>query len=219
MKEKRLLSAGLVLLVSFAVWTWAVQHVDVRPVGQMGTAVGFAELNVRFHELTGVHMWLYHITDWMGFVPVFVCVVFGGLGAVQLIRQRSLFRVDGDILLLGVYYAAVIAGYLLFEMIPVNYRPILIDGRLEASYPSSTTLLALSVMPTLIFQAERRLTGEGWKRAVWIGASFCGALMVIGRLMSGVHWLTDIVGSLLFSTGLFCIYVWSVFRFEKEENR
>lgn len=42
-------------------------------------------------------------------------------------------------------------------MIPVNYRPVLIEGRLEASYPSSTTLLVVSVMPTLMFQAYRRV--------------------------------------------------------------
>jgi undecaprenyl-diphosphatase len=114
--------------------------------------------------------------------------------------------VDKDILLLGAYYILVILGYLAFEMIPINYRPILIDGAMEASYPSSTTLLVLSVMPTLLFQTNRRAESRTVRR---ISAAFVilfSAFMVIGRLVAGVHWLTDIVGSVLLSAGLYCLY-------------
>ncbi|MBQ6129654.1 MAG: hypothetical protein IJI51_08345 [Lachnospiraceae bacterium] len=57
---------------------------------------------------------------------------------------------------------------MLFEMVPINYRPVLIEGRLEASYPSSTTLLVLSVMPTLKFQADRRIDALRIKNAISI---------------------------------------------------
>ena len=125
---------------------------------------------------------------------------------VQLIKSRSLLRVDSDILLLGVYYVIVIACYLIFEMIPINYRPILIEGRLEASYPSSTTLLVLAVMPTLIFQVCRRAKDPLIKKVTVVFAIAFSALMVIGRLISGVHWATDIVASVLLSAGLFMLY-------------
>ncbi|MBR3734409.1 MAG: phosphoesterase PA-phosphatase, partial [Lachnospiraceae bacterium] len=143
MKEKRNLLIGSVLIAAFALWTFLIQWVDVQAVGQNGTKIGFADFNVQFHQLTGVNMTIYTITDWLGLVPVFVCLCFGMLGLVQLIRRKRLLRVDVDILLLGVYYVIVIACYLIFEMIPINYRPVLIEGRLEASYPSSTTLLVL----------------------------------------------------------------------------
>ena len=141
MKEKRDLLTGGGLIGAFALWTVMILYVDVQAVGQNGTRIGFAAFNVWFHQLTGVHMSLYTITDWLGLVPVFICLCFGILGFVQLIKRRSLFRVDPDILLLGGYYVLVIFCYLIFEMIPINYRPVLIEGRLEASYPSSTTLL------------------------------------------------------------------------------
>ena len=111
-----------------------------------------------------------------------------------------------DILFLGVYYVIVIFGYLIFEMIPINYRPILIEGIMEASYPSSTTLLVLSVMPTLLFQSNRRVEKPVVKRVIYILTSGFCVFMVIGRLVSGVHWFTDIVGSVLLSTGLFYMY-------------
>lgn len=215
---KKLLSAGMIMMVAFAIWTVLIQRVDVQPVGQNGTNIGFASLNCRFHKLTGVHMTIYIITDWLGLVPLFICMLFGGMGFVQLVKRRSLFKVDYDIIFLGIYYVIVISAYLIFEMIPINYRPILIEGFMEASYPSSTALLVLSVMPTLIFQVNRRLENAAVKKAISIVAIIFSAFMVIGRLISGVHWFTDIVGSVVLSAGLFCIYKAVVLLCHKEEN-
>jgi undecaprenyl-diphosphatase len=131
---------------------------------------------------------------------------FGILGLVQWVGRRSLLKVDADILMLGLYYVIVILGYLLFEMIPINYRPILIEGRLEASYPSSTALLVLSVMPTLVFQANRRVSNAMIRKRVEVFVVAFSAFMVIGRLISGVHWATDIVASVILSAGLFMLY-------------
>ena len=198
--------AGIVLLAAFALWTVLIRHIDVQNAGPNGTAVGFAAFNVWFHRLTGVHMLIYSVTDWLGLVPIIICMCFGVLGLVQLVKRRSLLRVDHDILLLGVYYVLVILGYLLFEMIPINFRPILIDGNLEASYPSSTALLVLSVMPTLKYQVDRRIANSVFKNAIAVFAIVFSAFMVIGRLISGVHWATDIIGSFFLSSGLFLIY-------------
>ncbi len=205
-KEKKILLSGIAFLVAFAVWTVLIQTVDVQPVGQKGTDVGFATVNLWFHKLTGVNMILYNLTDWLGLVPLVVCTIFAFFGLSQLVKRKSLLKVDYDIILLGVYYIVVIAMYLVFEMIPVNYRPILINGFMEASYPSSTTLLVLSVMPTLAFQVKRRINKLAIKRLISVFSVAFSCFMVTGRLVSGVHWLTDIVGSVLFSVGLFYVY-------------
>ena len=193
-------------MIGFLIWTCLIQCVDARPVGQNGTMVGFSTLNIWFHEWTGVHMTLYHITDWLGLVPVAICIGFGVAGLVQWIKRKRLCKVDMDIILLGVYYVIVIFGYLIFEMIPINYRPILIEGVMEASYPSSTTLLVLSVMPTLVFQVKRRVKNVVIVKVTTAFAWVFSLFMIIGRMVSGVHWLTDIVGSVLFSVGVFTIY-------------
>ncbi len=204
--RKKELLYGIVLLAAFTLWTILIQFIDVRNAGPDGTAVGFAAFNVWFHRVTGVHMLVYTVTDWLGIVPIIICICFGVLGLIQLITRRSLLKVDPDILLLGVYYVLVILGYLLFEMVPVNYRPILINGNLEASYPSSTALLVLSVMPTLKYQADRRIADPMFRNTITIFAIVFSAFMVIGRLISGVHWATDIIGSVFLSSGLFLIY-------------
>ena len=207
------------MLAAFVLWTILIMRVDVQPVGQNGTDIGFATFNVWFHQLTGVHMSIYTITDWLGLVPIVICLCFGVLGLVQLVKRRSLLKVDADIALLGIYYILVIFGYLFFEMVPINYRPILINGAMEASYPSSTTLLVLSVMPTLKFQIDRRAESSAVRMATTIFVIAFSAFMVIGRLIAGVHWATDIVGSVLLSGGLFLLYVEAVYFMDIKKNR
>lgn len=215
--EKKCLLLGSIFLAMFALWTVLIQTVDMQPLGQNGTSIGFATFNCWFHHLTGVNMAIYTITDWMGLVPVAVCLVFAGVGLVQLIKRRSLFKVDADIMILGVYFIIVILAYAVFEIIPINYRPILMEGRMEASYPSSTTLLVLSVMPALIEQIQRRLSDIAVKRIIPIAAIAFSAFMVIGRLISGVHWFTDIVGGVLLSAVLVLIYKAAVMLALKEK--
>ena len=203
---KKQLILGITLLVVFAIWTCLIQCVDVQSAGPKDTEIGFATFNCWFHRVTGVHMAIYTITDWLGLVPIFVCMTFGGVGFVQLIKRKSLFKVDRDLAFLGIYYVVVIFCYLIFEMIPINYRPILIDGMLEASYPSSTTLLVLSVMPTLIYQVNRRNTNLLFRRCMSVMSIIFSTFMVIGRSVAGVHWFTDIIGAVILSTGLYCLY-------------
>lgn len=205
-KDKKEIISGIMNIVIFMLWTFLIQTIDVRPSGVNGSDIGFSTINTWFHSVTGANMLLYTITDWLGLVPVFVCMFFGGMGFIQLLKRKSLLKVDFDIIALGFYYVIVIAGYLIFEMTPINYRPVLINGFMEASYPSSTTLLVLSVMPTLVLQANRRFKNDTIKRITATITAIFTIFMVVGRLVSGVHWLTDIIGSIFLSMGLFYIY-------------
>lgn len=203
---KKKLIFGSIFVIIFAIWTALIQIVDVQAVGQNGTDIGFATFNCWFHKITGVNMTLYTVTDWLGLVPLVVSLVFAGVGVVQLVKRKSLLKVDSDILILGIYYVVVVFCYLVFEMIPINYRPILIEGIMEASYPSSTTLLVLCVMPTLMEQMNRRVKNGTVNKVIGILVISFSVFMVLGRLISGVHWFTDIVGSVFLSVGLFFIY-------------
>ncbi len=198
--------ASMCLLTAFVLWTVAICFVDVRAIGPQGSTVGFAGINGFVHNLAGVHWGLYNITDWLGLVPIFVCMEFGILGLVQWIKRKSICKVDHDILVLGGFYIITIAAYLLFESVVINYRPVLIGGILEASYPSSTTMLVLCVMPTAIMQFNNRIKNKAVRNIVAVTIIAFIAFMVIGRLISGVHWFTDIMGGALLSAGLVMLY-------------
>jgi len=206
MKNRRKLAAALGLLGAFILWTAAVRWVDVQPIGPRGSAVGLASLNGFLHDLTGVHWGVYTITDWLGLVPIGVMLGFALLGLAQWIRRKRLRCVDFDILALGGFYGIVLAAYLFFEWYVVNYRPVLVNGFPEASYPSSTTLLVLTVMPTAAMQLNVRIRNAPLRRSMVLGIAVFTGFMVVGRFLSGVHWASDIVGGILLSSGLVMLY-------------
>ena len=166
-ETKKNFGIAAILLGAFVVWTAAVRLVDVQPIGPQGSTVGFATVNSWVHNLTGVHMSLYTVTDWLGLVPIGVAMGFALLGLIQWIKRKHLRQVDFSILVLGGFYLLVMAAYILFEVFVINYRPVLINGCLEASYPSSTTMLVLCVMPTTLMQLNARIKNQTLKR--WVG--------------------------------------------------
>ena len=195
------------LLLSFALFTLAVSAIDVRPVGPLASPVGFASLNAAFHRLTGVHLSLYLLTDALSLLPLCLAASFALLGLHQWIRRRSLLRVDQSLLLLGGFYLCVLASFAFFECFPVNHRPVLIDGVLEASYPSSTTMLVLCVMPTAAMQLRMRVKGAALRRLICVFFTVFTLFMLGARFLCGVHWLTDIIAGILLSAGLVMAYV------------
>ncbi len=206
MRKKKDFYLAIWLLVAFVLWTIAIRLVDVQTIGPKESAVGFATINRFVHNLTGVHMALYIITDWLSVVPLMFVAGFGTCGLIQWIQRKHLLKVDASILALGGFYLVVMAVYALFEVLVVNYRPVLIDGILEVSYPSSTTMLVMCVMPTAMMQFHTRIPNLMLKRLVTSAMAVFTAFMVIGRLVSGVHWFTDIIGGVLLSAGLVLLY-------------
>ncbi len=197
---------GAGMLILFAVWTIMVCFANRQSIGPEGSAVGFADINGFVHKAFGVNMFLYTVTDWLGLVPVFIAAGFGLLGLVQWIKRKNILKVDFSVLILGVFYIVVFFMYFFFEEVIINYRPVLIEGVLEASYPSSTTLLVLCVMPTALVQFRFRIKNKILRRIICVAIILFSLFMVVGRLLSGVHWLTDIVGGVILSTGLVFVY-------------
>jgi len=204
-KRAKLIS-GTVLMVLFLLLIAALKIIDVQPIGPQGSEVGFASLNGAFHRLTGVNMTWYDITGALGMAAIAVACGFGLFGLWQLIKRRSLSRVDRDIYALAGLYIALGIVYVLFEKAVVNYRPIDMGAGLEPSFPSSHTMLTCCIMSSAIWQFKRRIK-PGVLRS--IAVLLCAVLMVVtvaGRVVSGVHWITDIAGGVLISASLMAFY-------------
>lgn len=206
MKKKLVFSAAAGAL--FLLLILALRTVDVSAIGPAGTKVGLSKLNEAFHSLTGTHFFLYDLTEWLGIAAIFVAVCFALLGLTQLIQRRSLLQVDKSILALGGLYVALAVLYVFFEKFIVNYRPVVMPGDAapEASFPSSHTMLFCGILGSAAlvagkyvkaFDTRRILQGVCW---VLVGAA------VICRLLSGVHWLTDIIGGVLISAALLGVF-------------
>ena len=197
---------AIALFLLFVIWTALVSTVDVQPIGPDGSIVGFATLNGYFHSFTGANLWLYDLTDLLSIIPLLFVCGFGCLGLFQLIKGRKITSVDFSIIALGGFYIAVFVSFLFFEVFVINYRPILIEGVLEASYPSSTTMLVMTIMPTAIMQLRTRIKNKTLSKLATVIMIAFPAFMVVGRIISGVHWITDIIGGALLSASLVMLY-------------
>ena len=185
-----------------------VRFIDVRPIGPEGTSIGLSRLNGFFFRLSGVNILWYHITDWLGVAAILVAFLFAMAGFVQLIKRRSILKVDHEILALGGLYIVVIGLYVLFEIVIVNYRPIIMpDGtHPEASFPSSHTMLVCVIMGSAIMLIGKYLKEKPLCRVLRGFYSAIIGITVIGRLIAGVHWFTDIVGGILISIFLLSLF-------------
>lgn len=198
--------AGVGLLVCFMLWTVMLCCIDSSPIGPRDSVVGFASFNGYIHRFVGVNMTLYNLTDWLGLVPIGFAVLFGVTGILQWVKRKNVKMVDRELRLLGVFYTVVFALYMVFDGLALNYRPVLIDGVLEASYPSSTTLLVMCVMPTVVIRLKAYIKSDVRRKWVCFALTVFSLLLIIGRVLSGVHWITDIIGAVLLSTGLVNVY-------------
>lgn len=199
--KKNLLISGALILCA-VLYTILVKFVDVRAIGPDSSSVGLASLNSFMFNLTGVNLIWYTITDWLGLIPILIALIYGLIGLVQIIKRKSLFKVDKEIMSLGILYIVIVVLYVFFEKFVINYRPILIDGYLEASYPSSHTLMAICISGSSLMINNHLFKGKKWAKVENIISVVTMILIVGGRLISGVHWLTDIIGAILISVAL-----------------
>lgn len=214
-KKRNFLISGILLLIAIT-FTILVKVVDVKQIGVYNSSIGFATLNQFIFETTGVNIIWYHITDWLGLIPVFMAIVYAFIGLIQLIKRRSIFKVDKEIILLGLYYIIVIALYVFFEKVIINYRPILMNGFLEASYPSSHTLMTICICGSSILINKKLFNNKITKVINYLSIIII-TITVVGRLISGVHWFTDIIGGILISSGLLMTF-YSLLSIINKEN-
>ena len=199
--KKRDFYINIILILIAVLFTVLVKVIDVKQIGVGGTKIGFATINQFIFNFIGVNMIWYHITDWLGLVPIFMTMAYALIGLIQLIKRKSLFKVDKEIIILGLFYIVVISIYIFFENVIVNYRPILMDGFLEASYPSSHTLMTICLCGSSII-INKKLFNNKITKLMNILSLVIIMITVIGRLLSGVHWTTDIIGGILISIAL-----------------
>ena len=203
MKKRNLVIAIIMTIVS-VVYTLLVKFVDVKPIGPNGSEVGFSWINGLVYKLIGSNMVIYKISEVFGIILLLLVVIYGSIGLYQLIKRKNPFKLDPEIIKLGVFYVVMLIVYIVFEKVVINYRPILMDGELEASFPSSHTVLSLCVGLSSLIVSHRYFNKHYIKKINMI-TIIVMLIVLLGRLISGVHWFSDIAGGIIISL---CLLSW-----------
>ena len=201
MKNRKNILICILLVLLSIIYTILVKCVDTSIIGPNGSVVGFSSLNSFVFNLTGNNMTLYKITEILGIIPILIALMYAVIGLIQVIDRKSL-KVDKELIALGILYIIVILIYAFFEKCIINYRPVLIDGILEASYPSSHTLLSICICGSALLINKYLFNNKKIYKYINIVSIISMVLIVLGRLLSGVHWASDIIGSIIISITL-----------------
>ena len=215
MKNKKNIIVAVIFTVLSIIYTICVKVIDVKEIGPNNSKVGFSSMNNAFRNLIGNNNFIYKISEIFGYLLLLLVLIYGCIGLYQLIKRKSLLKVDREIIILGCFYVLMMVVYILFEKVVINYRPVLIDGELEASYPSSHTLLSLCVgLSSLI--VSKKYFNKKYIKTINLITIILMCVTLLTRIISGVHWISDIIGGLIISFALISYFQMAYF-YKKEE--
>ena len=218
-KSKKLFLTTTILAVLSTLFTIIIAFVDKENIGPNASNVGLSHFNEFFKNLIGQNELSYTISKVFGLLIFGIVLAYFIVAIIQIINRKSIKKVDKKIWILGIFYIILALIYFAFELLKINYRPVLVDGELEPSYPSSHTLFAIFICVTAIYTNNKLITNKKIKLISNTIVSLVGIITIIGRVLSGVHWITDVMGGLLISTTLALAYITLItYLSEKDET-
>ena len=215
MKKEKLYRLMVFCIIISIIYTILVKFVDLSAIGPNNSVVGFATMNGFFNNLIGYNESWYKISKYLGIIPFLIVGFYGIIGLIQLIKRKSIKKVDMKILLLGWLYILLGLIYVYFEIIIINYRPVLDNGVLEASYPSSHTMLAIVITMSSLFISKYYIKNKNLNKSFNLFSTTLMFTIVISRLLSGVHWISDIIRGIIISITLLILYKTNLEYFDK----
>ena len=183
------------------------------PIGDLGS-INLRALNNGFRGLFGYEQGgyfrsLYLITEGLGVVSILACLFWTGMGIKDLIKYRDINDVDKSIFATWLLYVLALIVWRVTLKISVSYAPVSVHPKsaLVVSFPCGNTFLIIISMCSSIYLIGYFL--EEKKKLVLALRVACIAILALGiifRTVSGVNWLTDILGAIGFAVPAVVLY-------------
>lgn len=216
--KKKNIIVSICLIILSVIYTILVKYVDVAPIGPKASSVGFSTLNkFVFNFLGRSNIW-YNITEVLGMISILIALFYALIGLYKLIKNKSILKIDKEIIILGIFYFVVLLVYLFFEKVIINYRPVLVKGTLEASYPSSHTMLSICICLSAIIINNKLYKNMRISKIINTLSIIIMITTTVGRLLSGMHWVSDILGGIIISICLSYIFKTVIYSLNEEES-
>lgn len=216
--KKKNIIISICLIILSVIYTILVKYVDVAPIGPKASSVGFSTLNKFVFSFLGRSNIWYNITEVLGMISILIALFYALIGLYKLIKNKSILKIDKEIIILGIFYFVVLLVYLFFEKVIINYRPVLVKGVLEASYPSSHTMLSICICLSAIIINNKLYKNMRISKIINTLSIIIMITTTVGRLLSGMHWVSDILGGIIISICLSYIFKTVIYSLNEEES-
>lgn len=190
--------------ILFLVLTVSLLLVDVQSAGAQ--TVGWASLNFWWHDLISVQHGWHIVSNIVATVTLLALCAMVVWQFIIMLRGKSFRAFLKQWLAFDITVILLVLCYVLFQIVVVNYRPIMIDGMAEVSYPSSHILLFATLLPLIVCECWHNVPSKVWRRVIAVSALVLMVVGIVARALCGYHWLTDSVGALLLSAALVAWY-------------
>ncbi len=144
------------------------------------------------------------ITDIILVAALAVFAVFAILGLYQWIKRKSLKKVDKPLLLSLIPLSLMAATFIIFEkFLVLNTRP---NGSGEPSFPSTHTMVVATIFLLTAIILPNYIKSKTARIIMDIVMLLFIILVSIGRVLANMHWVSDVVGGLIFAAIFAVIY-------------
>ena len=141
-----------------------------------------------------------------------IFTVFGILGLCQWHKSKSLKKVDKELLLAIIPFSLMLVTYVIFDKFFIlNTRP---NGSGEPSFPSTHTMVVATIFFITAIILPKYIKS---KTACAILDSMMLILLIlvcVGRVLANMHWVSDVIGGLIFAVIFTTIYYLIIRRYK-----
>ena len=198
---------ALILFCAYIFFTITAMRFDRLSIGPNESIVGFSTVNLFFKNLLGYNPLFYKISSILGYGIILITVMFFVYTIFDIIKNKSLSKIDRSLFFLMVYYFLLVIVYIIFDkVVVINYRPVILKTTLEPSYPSTHTFLAIAIMSAANTQFRLKIKDVDLCSKVNIIFTIYTFAVVFSRFLSGVHWFSDIIGGILLGAAFGILY-------------
>lgn len=202
MRRKSLDIIISILWLILLIFTILVSFVDVKIYNVTNTEIGLYSLNKIFLVNSINSNYINIISNGIFLICLLVIILMLLLITFEYFKTKKINKNNLNFI---IHFLIMVLIWIIFDKILIiNYRPILINGNIEGSYPSTHVMVSTFVLLFLSDKLKKIFKNDKIFYIISIGLII---IQSISRILLTMHWFTDIIGGLLIGCLLFFTFL------------
>lgn len=209
MKKKILDIVIITNLFIIFILTILVKTVDIYYNVITKSNIGLYSLNKLFLN-NNEFQFLKIISEIIFIICLLIIVIIGAMLIINYIKTKAINKKQKNFL---IYLFILFIIWVLFDkVLIINYRPIVVDGKIEGSYPSTHIMVITYTLLSLSYLLENKVN----QKMKYILSIIFILITFSGRVLSLMHWFTDGLCGLLVGLTFYLLFLRSNYGFNNK---